>query len=219
MIWWPAKLSPDVRSLLDRERFIAVLPAAARARALSRARAALAAGVATRPIPSEAPMAARWAAAGLTCVATLTAGAAAYEVGIRARPAAPAVTASPPADLPASHCSAETGPTVDPHAAPAFAGKPARPGAGAARTELRLVGQARAAVARGDFVPAMQLLAEHTRRFRAGWLAEEREALQVKVLIGLGRGDEARRAAADFEARFPRSPLLSTIRQMPDSAR
>ena len=96
MSWWPARLSPDVRLLLDRERQIAVLPAAARARALSRARSALAAGVATRQWPSRAPSAFKWAAAaGLACVATVAAGAVAYSIGLRARPTAPPVAAPP----------------------------------------------------------------------------------------------------------------------------
>ena len=43
---------------------------------------------------------------------------------------------------------------------------------------------------------------------------EEREALHVKALAGLGRRDEARRAAAAFEDRFPRSVLLPAVRQI-----
>jgi hypothetical protein len=35
--------------------------------------------------------------------------------------------------------------------------------------------------------------------------------------LGLGRSNEARRAAAAFRARFPRSVLLPTIGQMPAS--
>ena len=218
MIWSRAKLSPEVRLLLDRERLITVLPAAARARALSRARAALAAGVATRPISSRPPSAARWAAAaGLACVATVTVGAAAYELGLRARPSA-AVAASPRAD---------TAP-LQPNVARSLVGTlpvtPMHPGRSAilrdhaAREELRLLQQARAAVAGEDFLAAKRLLAEHARRFKTGRLTEEREALEVRTLAGLGRRDDARRAAADFEARFPRSPLLLTVSQMPDSA-
>ena len=80
--------------------------------------------------------------------------------------------------------------------------------------ELRLLEQARAAVASEDFVRAKELLAEHTRRFRTGWMVEEREALRIKSLAGLGRRGEARRATAQFEANFPRSPLLPAVRQM-----
>jgi len=48
-------------------------------------------------------------------------------------------------------------------------------------------------------------------------LLEEREALRVKALSGLGRVEEARRAAHAFEARFPRSVLLPAVNQMLDS--
>jgi hypothetical protein len=71
--------------------------------------------------------------------------------------------------------------------------------------------RARAAVEREEFAAALSPLAEHARRFENGWLTEEREALRVKALAGLGRDDEARRVAAAFEARFPRSPLVSAV--------
>jgi hypothetical protein len=72
-------------------------------------------------------------------------------------------------------------------------------------------------VAREDFAAAQPPIAEHARRFQDGRLAEEREALRVKSLAGLGRSDEARRAAAAFKARFPRSVLLPAVSQMPAS--
>jgi len=219
VIWSRAKLSPEVRLLLDGERLIEVLPSAARARALSRARAALAAGVATRPIPSRAPSAVRWAAAaGLICAVTVAVGAAAYEVGLRARPTAPLVAQSPGGGLPASHGNARARPVFDLPATPVLGAKQTPSGAIGVRLELRLLEQARAAVAREDFVLAIQLLADHAHRFKRGRLAEEREALRVRALVGLGRRKDARRAAADFEASFPRSPLLSTVSQMLDSA-
>jgi hypothetical protein len=59
--------------------------------------------------------------------------------------------------------------------------------------------------------------AQHARRFKTGRLVEEREALRVKALAGLGRTEEARRAAAAFRARFPRSVLLPAVSQMPAS--
>jgi len=74
---------------------------------------------------------------------------------------------------------------------------------------------ARSAVARQDFGAALGLLTEHARRFKEGRLAEEREALRVRALAGLGRTEEARRAAGQFQARFPRSVLLPAVRQMP----
>jgi len=73
--------------------------------------------------------------------------------------------------------------------------------------ELLLLQGARAAVAASDFATARTALQEHARRFPSGQLTEEREALRVKTLIGLGRPQEARQAARAFEARFPGSVL------------
>jgi hypothetical protein len=85
--------------------------------------------------------------------------------------------------------------------------------------ELRLLGEARAAVARHDFAAALGPISEHARRFRNGRLAEEREALRVRALSGLGRTDEAQRAADAFETRFPRSVLAPAVSHMPASSR
>src|SRR6185369_7936123 len=71
--------------------------------------------------------------------------------------------------------------------------------------ELQLLRAARQDVTRGDFAGALAVIAEHVRRFRNGVLVEEREALRVKSLAGLGRREEAQRAANRFHARFPHS--------------
>ncbi|HSS40496.1 MAG TPA: hypothetical protein VLT58_17150, partial [Polyangia bacterium] len=156
------KLSSEVRSLLDRERQITVLPAAARARAISRARGALAAGVATRPSPSRAPSALRWAAAaGLACVATVATGAAAYTIAVRARAAASPVTAAPAVDPGAPHQRVGDGPVVDLVPAAVLDAGSGRSREGAVGVELRLLQQARAAVAREDYQLAIQRLTEH----------------------------------------------------------
>jgi len=89
----------------------------------------------------------------------------------------------------------------------------------ASRAELLLLRPARAAVAREDFAAALPPIAEHARRFKDGRLAEEREALRVKALVGLGRTDEARRAAAAFRAHFPHSVLLPAVGQMSSAGR
>jgi hypothetical protein len=218
MSWSRAKLPTDVRLLLDSERQIRVLPAAVRTRALSRARAALAAGVATRPVPSRAPWGVRWTAAGLAFLGAAVVGAATYEVGLRARPTAPTAGVSPPVDSLAPHWSPGAEPVLNPLAVPFIEAKPTRSGAGASRRELRLLEQARAALAGEDFAQTIRLLAEHTRRFKTGRLVEEREALRIKALAGLGRRSDARRAAAEFETRFPNSPLSPTLSQMADLA-
>jgi hypothetical protein len=79
--------------------------------------------------------------------------------------------------------------------------------------ELGLLQRARGAVARGEFATALDTISEHQRRFPAGRLREEREALRIKALAGLGRNDEARRAAERFRERFPRSVLSGRIEE------
>ena len=75
--------------------------------------------------------------------------------------------------------------------------------------EVECLQRAQVAFAGRDFLGALAASAEHARRFPTGWLAEERDALRVRSLAGTGRADEARRAAVAFGERFPRSALLS----------
>jgi len=217
-------LPPEIRTLIDHERDVPPLPATVRARAIARARAALVAGNDRRP----APVPVRWqrwaAAAAVICILSGGVGAAAYQFRAHLAPepeihpiAAPVKTvATPPA--PPKTLVTQPAPIDEEMLAPApDTGKPVLSKADAARAELRLLRQARAAVARAAYAAAMQPIAEHTRRFKDGRLAEEREALRVKALAGLGRTDEARRAAKAFRARFPRSVLLPAVSQMPAS--
>ena len=85
--------------------------------------------------------------------------------------------------------------------------------------ELDLLQRAHAAYTRRDFSVALALVAEHTRRFPRGHLAEQREALRVRSLAGSGRADEAERAAAAFAIQFPRSVLLPRVAGAPESAK
>jgi hypothetical protein len=216
--------SPEVRALLDRERVVPPLPAHARERSLARARAALIARRLTPPSGFGAAPRTRWGSAvALTCIVSAAVGATAYEIGAHRRPVAsdgsmapmvhvvakaqrpamPAPTlAAPPASTPAPTSNGPRSTQADPGPA-----------------ELRLLRQARSAVVRQDFAAALVPIAEHGRRFKHGRLAEEREALRVKALSGLGRREEARRAADAFESRFPRSVLLPAVEQMPASGR
>jgi hypothetical protein len=84
--------------------------------------------------------------------------------------------------------------------------------------EFALLRPAYQAVARHDFPSALTAIAAHHRRFASGQLAEEREALRVKALLGLGRRAEAQQAASAFRERFPRSVLLRRIESMLDVA-
>jgi hypothetical protein len=75
-------------------------------------------------------------------------------------------------------------------------------------TELQLLARAQSAYTHRDFTRALALISELNRRFPNGHLAEEREALRVRSLLGAGRTDEGQRAAVAFATRFPRSVLL-----------
>jgi len=79
--------------------------------------------------------------------------------------------------------------------------------------ELALIQQAQSAYAGGNLPNALELLAEHGRRFPNGRLAEEREALRVRSLAGCGRLADARRALEAFADRYPHSVLLPHLRQ------
>jgi hypothetical protein len=217
-------LSPEVRALLDAERDIPVQPDTVRARAIARARAAIEAGPAAPPVPARSSRVAltmRWAAAiALGCLASAAVAAMTYGVSAHfarqnatlTTPPAPAI-ATPKAPAPAA---AATPSPIDetPPSRPRVIPPPRLSPADAIRAELILLRPARAAVARENFAAALPPIAEHARRFKGGRLAEEREALRVKALVGLGRADEARRAAAAFRAHFPHSVLLPAVGQM-----
>jgi hypothetical protein len=230
-------LSPLVRTLLEQERNVKPLTAPIRDRALARARAALIAGRvgAAVGITNLRPRA-RWGVAvAAASVASIAVGTTAYEIGVHQRPVADAVSTpvvriivtsaapsvAPPVvvvDTPSSAVVVDAPPTTatNPVAPPVSPASRTALGT-TAPDELRLLQQARAAVARQDFAAALAPIAEHARRFTHGRLAEEREALRVKALSGLGRSEEARRAADAFESRFPRSVLVPSVAHMPDS--
>lgn len=94
-----------------------------------------------------------------------------------------------------------------PPSASADAGVPSR--ARQYAIELALLEPARSGVARGDFAGALAAVQRHRLEFPGGQLAEERSALQVRALYGLGKLAEAEAAAAAFRQRYPRSALLS----------
>jgi hypothetical protein len=218
-----SNVPPELRALLEQERVIPPLSASQRARAMARARAALAAPLEAAAAPVVATSRLRWAAAAAAALVVSGAvAAAAYEIHARfarGRMTGRAAVGSVPkvvASAPPSLAPAVAVPDLPPAPAPTVAAPGPSP-ADAAREELYLMRQARAAVARGDFAAALSPLTEHTRRFKNGRLVEEREALRVKALMGLGRVEEARHAASSFRARFPRSVLLPAVGQMPVS--
>lgn len=87
--------------------------------------------------------------------------------------------------------------------------------------QTALLMRARRAVREGRHSRALALLAEYSRRYGDGALAEERSALQVMALCKQGRPGTASeadvaaglQAAERFRHQFPRSPLRSHVEQ------
>jgi hypothetical protein len=105
--------------------------------------------------------------------------------------------------------------TVSPAAqSAALAGKP---GSSSSSTDTGLAAErsllevARTALSRGDSASSLASLDDHAKRFPAGQLTEEREALYVQALARAGRLDEAKARAAKFAKRFPGSMLLPVV--------
>jgi hypothetical protein len=213
----------ELDTLLARSRSVPPVPNVVRARAVARARAAIATGAPykSRPLVIGARgRGLRMAVAASLAMLICAAGAvAAFRSGIFNRPdpepePAPITRASTP--ISATRSEPEPPPIVAPLPKPAprlaRATRPltARESYAAERSLLQ---RAQVAYAGQDFSAALMLVAEHGRRFPNGRLAEEREALRVQSLAGAGRANEARRAVAAFAARFPRSVLLPRLQE------
>jgi hypothetical protein len=79
------------------------------------------------------------------------------------------------------------------------------------RDDVSLLERARTAFAEGDAAGSLERLTLHQRRFPASALRQEREALEIKVLLALGRTVEGKRLAAAFLERYPRSSLRGAV--------
>jgi len=210
---------PELDALLEGGKVVQHVPEIVRARSLSRARATMAA-MAAIPHEPSAPFRMRGLTVALAASLALAAGAAVATAALLGRapsPSQPAPPTLPRTERPMLH------PTLDvpqlspiPVPQPTFTGKPqrlARPAADrdSYAAELDLLARAQVACASREFSNALVLVAEHGRKFPSGRLAEEREALRVRALEGAGRAEEARRAAAAFADRFPRSIMLPRL--------
>jgi hypothetical protein len=173
------------------------------------------------------------AVAVAAAVALVALGAAAYQAAhqFKSRGAsapvampvvAPLVVEQPPAQAEQAEVQVDESspPSTSPEPAPTIPrparARPAKPAAEAQAyaMELLVLQPALEAVARRDFASSLAAIAAHQRRFPAGQLAEEREALRVKALLGLGRVPEAVHAGALFRERFPHSALLGQIQDL-----
>lgn len=231
-------LDPELKAFLTPCRIQRETPPALRARVLARARAIVAAGGPTRRFPTgdlPLPPRVRTARGGrlvrlaIAASVVLAAGAVGAVAALHGRGApAPEEVAGPENAVPAPKGPSRNvdSPSSEPLApdtesAAARPPRPARPGAkiDLFTAELDLLQRAHGAYTRRDFSAALTLIAEHARRFPNGHLAEQREALRVRSLLGSGRADEAHRAEAAFASQFPRSVLLPRVAGGTDSAK
>jgi hypothetical protein len=119
------------------------------------------------------------------------------------------VPAASSAETPAAHTPRED-PALD--APPSRAlGSAERSASSSLAAERGLLDKARAEVAAGEASAALQLTADHARRYPGGRLREEREALAVNALVLAGRTDEARERAELFARTYPNSFLQPSI--------
>lgn len=83
--------------------------------------------------------------------------------------------------------------------------------------ELALLEPARSSISRGDYAGALTAINQHRREFPASQLSEEREALRIRALWGLGQRPAALNAAKSFRKRYPRSSLLGWLKDQGDT--
>ena len=215
--------SARVEELLKAERALVTQPQASRVRLLQRAKATLRQPLAREPRLARYRTLLSGAAAALTVIAF---GAAVDQSWRRWHPSQPSAVAPAPTATPGATSVGEESAPLDPPARPPMEPTGIEPAAATAtartagarpsRTtreddvvdEVRLLERARQSLARREFSSALTALANHERRFPAGRLAEEREALKVTAWLGLGRRDEAQRVADEFRKRFAHSVLL-----------
>ncbi len=224
-------VSAEVARLLAAERDIPPAPAALRARVLDRARTAF---LSRGALPDRGPSRSRrtWllaAAAAIAFAAVSFAALRGFGPNNRASVQTPPIDEDaqrPPAAVDPRRAELETAPGQPALAAELPAPKksdrdaaPRRSNRADAHTlELGVLQRARAAVASGQFPTALEAIAEHQRRFPTGILQEEREALRVKALAGLGKTEEARKAARRFGEKFPNSVLSPRLEEATQKA-
>lgn len=107
-------------------------------------------------------------------------------------------------------------PPRTPGGSPAGAESPRPPSVKQYATELALLEPARSSIGHGNYGAALAAIDQHRREFPNGQLSEEREALRVRALWGLGQRPAALAAAKFFRRRYPRSGLLSWLKGQSD---
>lgn len=234
----PSPTSPPwsltVEALIAHERIVVAKPEIVRARVLARARESLRStdgvGFESRSAPVRIHRVLLVAAAGVVLMASVAVALQMISRPVRTPTAVGRASQHLPVVPPSSGTEASIAPNSGSTTTPALRDLPTGIStpktAGLSRRvnpagkeangieEIRLLDRARQSDARGDYASVLAITANHERSYRDGRLAEEREVLRVKALVGLGRGDEARYVAARFRRQFPRSVLLQTIDDM-----
>ena len=230
-------LSDAARELLAEERVRGPEDAALKQRVVERAREALLqdrpSGVALRQVGTSAFPAARRAAprtvlliaAALGVAGLAAAGAGAYRWSITRELVQPIERQVAPAPLPPEPIRPPlvAPPSVAAQApvhAPPERVRPASPAESAHAMSVQtyaieagLLEPARSGIGSGNYAGALAAIARHQREYPRGQLAEEREALRVRALWGMGQKAAAESAAASFRKRYPRSVLLSWMKE------
>ncbi len=228
------RLSPSLNALLDSERASNDAFGAEKARVRERLAATLGPGAGLAPMASTVG-----AATGSSVAAwswrTLSAGLIggslvtflvmrpptseiprAVPTGPPPGPATTMVESTPPATaVPAVVAAAPSTEAVTPSSAAARGYSLVD----ATNLERTLIERARSAWAHDDADATLNALAEHRRKFPKGTLSEEREALAVQALARLGRNDEAKANAADFERKYPGSLFQDKVRGSAEATR
>jgi hypothetical protein len=214
---------PELDALLEAGRVIPRVPEVVRTRVLSRARATMAT-TAALPHESTPSVRRRTLTVALAASLALVVGAAVATAALLGRAPSssqPAPLAIPHTERPLHNSTLDvlpSLPTVAPQSAFPARQQPWKRAATAQESyaaELELLQRAQVAYAAREFHHVLARVAEHVRKFPSGRLAEEREALRVRALEGAGRTEEARRAAAVFASRFPRSIMLPRLNGEP----
>lgn len=77
--------------------------------------------------------------------------------------------------------------------------------------ERAVLDPSRAALAAGEPSRALEQVKRHAREFPSGILSEEREAIAINALVGLGSYAQATKRAAAFRVRYPRSLMTHSV--------
>jgi hypothetical protein len=225
-------LSSSARALFAKERALPAEDAALKQRVIERARAALEdrpSGILLKPADSaaitsrasRAPRTILLVAAAVAVAGLAAAGAGFYTAEkaplpgvaqVVVAPHRPAVAPAPARPAPESAPPVSETPPAHPTSAAPAVEAPKSASASSYALELGLLEPARQSIARGDFGAALGAIAQHQREYPRGQLTEEREALRVRALWGMGKQGQAESAAGAFRKRYPRSGLLSWMK-------